>query len=440
MFNKKPTTRTYFMLVTYGILLYLGLTNLPALGGCLAWFFAILQPVLYGICIAFVINLFMRFFRTRVFKATAASKKPWEQKLAGILSGICTFLVAMVLISMIVFLIIPQLTTAINTLVVKIPGSEEQLRVFILEKLTDWKAPESVVEYVRDFQLDWRSVLKFAGDLLDGKVESLLGTAFSATTSVLSTATNLIIGLIIAIYILIQKERVLFLCHKLIQLIVPQRFHKQTFRVLTLTHQSFGNFLTGQFIEALCLGSLTALGCLIFRFPYAGTIGVLQGITALLPIVGAWIGAGVGALLVWVEAPSMAFWFLVFILLLQQVDNQFIYPKIVGNTVGLPEMLVLIAVVVGGSVGGVIGIISAVPLFTIIYTLLKEAIDKMPPDPDEDQPETPLETPPDTPPEPVPVSVSETAAQPPVKQNDKKQGSPPEKRNIPAQRSRKRKK
>ena len=381
MFGKKPETRTQFMLVTYGILLYLGLTHFSSIKGGLAWFFAIIQPVIYGICIAFVINLFMRLFRTRVFKATAASKRPWEQKMAGILSAVCTVLVALLIVSMVVFLIIPQLTTAINTLIEKAPGSEEQLRAWLTNKLTEWKAPPAALEYVNEFKMDWDTMLGFAGNLLDGKVESLLGTAFSATTSVLSTATNLLIGLIIAVYILLQKKRVLFLCHKLIQLVVPQRYQKQTFRVLHLTNTSFANFLTGQFLEAICLGTLTALGCLIFRFPYAGTIGVLQGITALLPIIGAWVGAGVGALLVWVEQPSMAVWFLVFILVLQQIDNQFIYPKIVGNTVGLPEMLVLIAVVVGGSVGGVIGIMSAVPLFTIFYTLLKEAIDKLPPDP-----------------------------------------------------------
>ena len=433
MFGKKPATRTQFMLVTYGILLYLGLTHFDSIKGGLAWFFAIMQPVVYGICIAFVINLFMKVFRTRVFKAMDASERPWERKVAGILSGVCTVLVMLIILSMIVFLIVPQMTTALNTLINKLPGSEERLRALILGKLTEWRAPDTFLVYVKEFQLDWETLLGFAGDLLDGKVESLLGTAFSATTSVLSTATNFIIGLIIAVYILLQKERVLFLCHKLIQLIVPQKYHRRTFRVLSLTNQSFGNFLTGQFIEAICLGTLTALGCLIFRFPYAGTIGVLQGITALLPIIGAWIGAGVGALLVWVEDPSQAFWFLVFIFLLQQVDNQFIYPKIVGNTVGLPEMLVLIAVVVGGSVGGVVGIMSAVPLFTIIYTLLKEAIDKMPPDPEDPKPESPPEPPPK--PEPVPVSANDIPVQTAPKSN-----TAPAKRNYPAQRSHKRKK
>lgn len=433
MFSKKPTSRTYFMLVTYGVLLYLGLTNLGSVTNGIAWFFAILQPVLYGICIAFVINLFMKVFRTRIFKAMASSQKRWEQRLAGILSVLCTVLVVLIVISMIVFLIIPQMTTALNTLIAKLPGSEERLRALLLAKLSEWNAPETVTQYIKEFKLNWDTLLGFAGDLLDGKVESLLGTALSATTSVLSTATNFLIGLIIAIYILLQKERVLFLCRKLIQLIVPQRYQKRTFHVLSLTNRSFGNFLTGQFLEAICLGTLTTIGCLICGFPFAGTIGVLQGITALLPIIGAWIGAGVGALLVWVEAPQMAIWFLLFIFLLQQVDNQFIYPKIVGNTVGLPEMLVLIAVVVGGSVGGVIGIMSAVPMFTIVYTLLKEAIDRMPPDPADappaDAPSGGQDAPPDTtadaenPPVPNPP-------QPPPRPNPPKPQN--QKRNYPA--------
>ena len=374
----KPKTKRIFALVTYGILLYMALQNFSSIRSVFAWIFAILEPVAYGICIAFVINLVMNLFRRKVYRKLAESEKPWKQKLCSFLCALSTALVAAGMVAMLVFFIIPQIYTAVNTLIEKIPGSQEQLTAVIDAKLIAWNAPQFFIDKFHELDMDWDTILKFLNNFIDGKFESVLGTAFHATTSFLSAATNFLLGVIIAIYILLQKERVLYVFHKIIELFVPERYQNETFRILHLTNQSFANFLTGQFIEALINGSLCTVGLTIFGFPYAATIGVLTGITALLPIVGAWIGGGVGLLLVWVVAPERAIWFIVFIVILQQLDAQLIYPKIVGDSVGLPGLLVLIAVILGGGFGGILGILFAVPLFTILYALLKEAIDKLP--------------------------------------------------------------
>ena len=401
-----------FLLVTYGILLYMGLQNFSAIKSVFVWIFAILEPVAYGICIAFVINLFLNLFQRKIFCSMAKSEHAWERKLNPILSAICTGLVAMILLALIIFMIIPQFTTAVNTLIEKMPSSQDQLLSMVEAQLTAWNAPAFIMEKIREFDMDWDTTLAFLGNLLDGKVESVLGTAFSATRSVLSTATNLVLGLIIAIYMLSAKKRILYVGHKIIQLLTPKRYHERIFRVLHLANSSFASFLTGQFVEAVIIGSLCTLGLYIFRFPYAATIGILTGITALLPIIGAWIGGGIGALLIWVEAPDRVIWFLVFILALQQLEGQFIYPRVVGNSIGLPGLLVLIAVILGGGFGGIFGIIFTVPVFAIIYQLLKEAIDHMP---EVDEPEPALavgaplaDSPPEivaAEPEPEPVSA-----------------------------------
>lgn len=401
-----------FMLVTYGILLYMVLQNLDSIRSAFTWIFAILEPVAYGICIAFVINLFMNLFRKRIFRSMANSKHTWEQKLAPVLSGVCTALVATILLATIVVLIIPQVTTALNTLLEKMPSSQEQFFSLLDAQLTAWHAPAFIMEKIRDFDMDWDTVLDFVGNLLDGKAESMIGTAYSATASVLSTATNFVLGLIIAIYLLAQKQRVLYVFRKVVQLISPKRYQPLIFRVLHLTNISFANFLTGQFVEAIIIGSLCAVGLFLFRFPYAATIGILVGITALLPIIGAWIGGGIGVLLIWVEAPERAIWFLVFILVLQQVEGQFIYPKVVGDTIGLPGLLVLVAVIIGGGFGGIMGIIFAVPVFAILYQLLKDAIDRMP---DDTQPmEKTLDTDTEAAPETESESGEETETDEPV--------------------------
>lgn len=375
--NREPRSKTPFLLVTYGILLYLGLQNFASIKGVFAWIFAILEPVAYGICIAFVINLFLNLFRKRIFRSMANSSHTWERKLCPVLSAVCTALVAMILVALIIILIIPQLTTAVNMLIEKMPSSQEQLFSIVEAQLAAWNAPDFIMQKLREFDMDWDSALAFLTNLLDGKVETVLGTAFNATASVLSTFTNLVLGLIIAVYLLAQKERVLYVFHKIIQLIAPNRYHDRIFRVLHLAKTSFANFLTGQFIEAIIIGSLCTIGLYLFQFPYAATIGILTGITALLPIIGAWIGGGIGALLIWVEVPDRVVWFLIFILALQQIEGQFIYPKVVGNSIGLPGLLVLIAVILGGGFGGIFGIIFTVPVFAILYQLLKEAIDHM---------------------------------------------------------------
>ena len=376
--HHRPKTKTLFLLVTYGVLLYVGLQNFSALRGVFAWIFAILQPVAYGICIAFVINLFLKFFRTKVFRGMASSPHPWEQRLCPVMSAICTGLVAFAMISAFIFLIVPQVTAAINMLIEKMPDSQEQLVRFAEKKLNEWNAPDFILQYVHEFDMDWDTIVTFLGKFMEGKITTVLGTAFSATASMLSTASNLLLGLIIAIYLLAQKERVLYVLQKLIELFVPQQYRANTLRILQLTNQSFANFLSGQFIEAVIIGTLCAIGLTIFRFPYSGTIGILVGVTALIPIIGAWIGGGIGALLVWVVAPERVIWFLVFILVLQQLEGQFIYPRVVGNSIGLPGVLVLIAVILGTGFGGILGLIFAVPLFAILYSLLKDAIDRLP--------------------------------------------------------------
>ncbi|MBR3447954.1 MAG: AI-2E family transporter [Oscillospiraceae bacterium] len=377
--ERRPRLKSSFMLVTYGILLYLGLTHFSTIKSAFVWLFAIIRPVAYGICIAFVINLILNLFKHKVFRNMSASSHPIERKIAPVLSAVCTVLLGLILLAMIVLLIIPQVTNAVNMLIEKMPRSQDQLWEICEKQLLAWNTPEFIMKKLREFDVDWDTAYNYVTNFLDGKVEitSVLGTAFSATASVLSTVTNLVLGLIIAIYLLVQKERVLYVFHKFLQLVSPKRYQEQVFRILHLANTSFANFLTGQIIEAVIIGSLCTLGLYIFRFPYAATIGILTGITALLPIIGAWIGGGVGALLILVEAPERVIWFLVFILALQQIEGQFIYPRVVGNSIGLPGLLVLVAVILGGGFAGIMGIIFAVPLFAILYQLLKEAIHNM---------------------------------------------------------------
>lgn len=377
--NRRIGTRSLFFLITYGILLYMGLQHFDVIRKVFGYLFAICMPVVIGVCIAFVLNIFLNLFQTKVFGKLGNSKKNWVQKLRTPLSVFSTALLFCAILAVIIYLMIPQVSEAINVLIEKMPNSIEQLLDLIDAKLIAMNAPSFISEKLHELDMDWDSLVTFVTNLLDGKVTTVLGTAVNATRSVLSGITNFLLGFIIAIYMLFNKQRVMYLMHKVVELIVPDQYEPQVFRVLRLTRTAFSNFLTGQMIEALVIGTLCTIGLLIFRFPYAVTIGLLTGFTTLLPIVGAWIGGAVGLLLIWVDSPEKAIWFLIFILALQQIDGQFIYPKIVGDSIGLPGLLVLIAVIIGGGFAGIMGIILAVPIFAIGYALLKDAIDNMPP-------------------------------------------------------------
>lgn len=374
--NQHFTTKQIILFITYAILLYLGLTHFPTLGNILSWLVTILQPIIIGCVIAFILNVVLSLFRRKLFGGLDRSKHKAVRAMCMPLCVLCTVLCVITFILLIIFMITPQVTTALTTLIDKLPQSVVQFKNILITRMTEWNIPQNIIDNVATFSLDWKKVIDFVTNLIDGKqIESVVNGAFLATTSVISTTTNFFLGVIIAIYILAQKERFMFYLHSIFKLILPEKYHEEGFRIFHLTKRSCENFLTGQMIEAIIIGVLCTIGLAICGFPYPAAIGVLTGITALIPIIGAWIGGGVGLLLVWVDAPEKAFWFLVFIIALQFIEGQFIYPKVVGDSLGLPGLVVLLAVILGTSFGGIMGIFIAVPLSAILYTLLKEAIE-----------------------------------------------------------------
>jgi predicted PurR-regulated permease PerM len=185
---------------------------------------------------------------------------------------------------------------------------------------------------------------------------------------------NTALGVVIAIYILATKEQAGAFTNRLIRALLPENLYLRLMRLLKISCDAFSSFITGQLVEAVILGSLCFIGMTVFRFPYAGAISVLVGVTALIPVIGALIGEAVGTFLILMVDPLKAFLFLVFVLILQALEGNFIYPKVVGKSVGLPGLLVLVSVIVGGNISGVMGVLLAVPVCSILYALAKEFI------------------------------------------------------------------
>jgi len=191
-----------------------------------------------------------------------------------------------------------------------------------------------------------------------------------------SGVINLFMGFVFAIYMLLQKEKLIKQFKKLFKAYLPEDKSRKLFYIGTITNDTFKKFFGGQFIEAVLLGILCFIGMTIFKMPYALTISVVIGVTALIPVFGAFFGTIIGAILILAVNPTQAFWFVIYIVVIQQIDGNFIYPKVVGDSVGLPGIWVMLAVIVGGNSLGIVGMLIGVPVASIVYKLVKEYVNR----------------------------------------------------------------
>jgi len=369
----KHNTRRIMFIVAFGIILFIGLMRLPSIISAIASIFAVFAPITLGLCMAFVLNIIMNLFEKKVFAFMKKSKRPYIRKLCRPISLIVTFVVGFGVIALILVIIIPQVVDAVNMVIVKLPGYANDLFLWVKKMLSDYDISMSAIA---DLEMDWKDMVNKILDFAQKSSTTIVDSTITFTSSVISGSFEVIMATIISIYVLIKKERILDICKKAITAYMPEKARKEIFKIAALSYKAFFRFIKGQGIEACILGTLCFIGMKIFKFPYAGTVGVLVGSTALIPIFGAWIGGGLSAFLILMVNPMKALLFLVYLLILQQIENNLIYPRVVGESIGLPGLLVLIAVLIGNSLTGVAGILISVPLCSILYTLFKEGIDK----------------------------------------------------------------
>lgn len=338
--------------------------------GVIQLFLGTLAPLAIGAGIAYVLNILMvRLERIPVF-SDASSPAARFKRPFGILGSIA---IVVAVVALLVAIVIPQLKEAFRVIVAGIPGALDALEAWIVGMGID--TPQ-VMAAIDALNVDWRQIVEQATSLLGSGV----GNVFSAAVAVVSTVggfvLHLVIGLIVALYLLASKERLARQFRSLADAYIPEPHRGRLLRVVDTAHETFSTFFIGQFLEAIIIGVLCALGMTVLQFPYATMIGAVVGATALLPIVGAYIGAILGAFMILTVNPLQAVGFLLFIVVLQQLEGNLIYPRVVGSSVGLPGLWVLLAVTVGGGVGGVGGMLLAVPLAATAYKLLAKDVNR----------------------------------------------------------------
>ena len=381
----KENTKQILKIVAIAIILLVALFNIKFVWDAGMAFLNIISPFIWGLAIAFILNIFMTLYENKLFKigqknnksnrknksdrnvkqVTNQKKSKFDRGFAIILS----IITIVAIITIILLLIVPQFIDVIRNLINNIPSYLESLQNLGIE-ITE-KFPEANM-FIQNIEIDTEAlkngIINLSKDVLDVTINQI--------SSLISNVINFFIAVIFSVYILLNKEDLKKEAKKFVYARIDKEKADYILKVARLARDSFRNFLTGQAKEAVILGSLCAIGMIILNIPYAGPIGALTAITAFIPIVGAFIGGFIGAILIVAVDPIKALIFIIFIIVLQQVEGNLIYPHVVGKNMGLPSIWVLVAITIGGGLFGIMGMIVGLPIVSIIYAITQENTNK----------------------------------------------------------------
>ena len=328
-------------------------------------------PFILGGAIAFVFNVPMHFIENRLIQEKWKEKYKIVRKTARPVSLVLTIIFVIGIVGGVLFGVLPQLTGTIA----KLGYSIQTFIPKVQEWANDWfHNNKEVMAYVNQLEFNWDKVIEVAVDWVSNGAGNIVESGVTAAVNIVSGFATFFIAFVFACYILLQKEKLGVQAKKVLFAFVQKGRAEAAIEVCSLTYRTFSNFLTGQCMEAVILGTMFVIAMSIFKMPYAWLIGILIAFTALIPIFGAFIGCAGGTFLIFMIHPIQALWFIVLFLVLQQIEGNLIYPHVVGNSVGLPSIWVLAAVSIGGSLMGVVGMLIFIPIVSVLYALFREIV------------------------------------------------------------------
>lgn len=366
----KKTFRNLLLLIFGGIMLYWIFLDTARLTEFLGKIWSLIAPFVVGGAIAFVFNVPMRAFERQLMDF----KKLSTRRTLAILLTLATLAL---IVAFVVLLLIPQIGMTVDSIVDRLPDFVKREAANLMAfldanpQIRDW-----VLEYTELESIDWASLVEKVVSFVGNSISTIFGRAFTAIGSVTNGVVNGFLSIAFAFYSLSRKEILARQGRLLVYSLLPEHICDEIIRILRLTNSTFSNFISGQCLEACILGLLFAVTMAILKLPYIALVSVIISVTALIPLVGAFIGCVLGALFILVESPVQALTFVVVFLVLQQIEGNLIYPRVVGTSIGLPGMWVLVALSVGGELMGVGGMLIMIPLTSVAYTLLREFTQK----------------------------------------------------------------
>ena len=357
-------------LIVFTALLVVALWKFDVVLGVLKTIWDIIFPFVLGGAIAFLTNVPMSFLEKKIFE-NVKKKNKIVRKLKRPISLILTIVLVVGVIALVMFGVIPQLTRTMGTLVTSINDFIPQMQSWIGEFFHN---NQEIMNLVDQIEFDPDQAIKWGISLLGNGAGNMMNTTMSAVGSIVSGVATFFIAFSFACYILFQKEKLHIQIRKVFFAFLPRQKADAFLKVCSLTYRIFANFLAGQCLEAVILGSMFVVTLSILRMPYALLIGILIAFTALIPIFGAFIGCAVGSFLIFMVNPQQAILFVIVFLVLQQIEGNLIYPHVVGESVGLPSIWVLAAVTIGGNLMGIVGMLVFIPLLSVLYTIFREFV------------------------------------------------------------------
>ena len=357
-------------LIVFTALLVVALWKFDVVLGVLKTIWDIIFPFVLGGAIAFLTNVPMSFLEKKIFE-NVKKKNKIVRKLKRPISLILTIVLVVGVIALVMFGVIPQLTRTMGTLMMSISDFIPQMQSWIGEFFHN---NQEIMNLVDQIEFDPDQAIKWGISLLGNGAGNMMNTTMSAVGSIVSGVATFFIAFSFACYILFQKEKLHVQIRKVFFAFLPRQKADDFLKVCSLTYRTFANFLAGQCLEAVILGSMFVVTLSILKMPYALLIGILIAFTALIPIFGAFIGCAVGSFLIFMVNPQQAILFVIVFLVLQQIEGNLIYPHVVGESVGLPSIWVLAAVTIGGNLMGIVGMLVFIPLLSVLYTIFREFV------------------------------------------------------------------
>lgn len=366
----KKTLRNIFLVISGCIILYWLLHETERVRGAIRMVQQLTAPFAVGAALAFILNVPMRAI---------------ERKLQGIrklgvrraLAILLTFVTLLLVLVGVVCLLVPQIDQTVESLVATLPDFFRRVETWLTEFLNDNPDLKTwIVENTELESLDLPSLVKNVITAVGNGITTVAQGAIAAVGNVTNAVVDAVIGLVFALYCLSRKEILARQCRRVIYSFLPEHVCDQIVRILRLTNSTFSNFISGQCLEAVILGCMFAVAMAIFQMPYIPLVSVLIAVTALVPMIGAFVGCVLSAFFIMVVSPIQALWFIGLFLVLQQIEGNVIYPRVVGTSIGLPGMWVLVAVSVGGDLMGIGGMLVMIPLTSVLYALMREITDK----------------------------------------------------------------
>lgn len=366
--DKELNSKSLLKIVVIGIILYCVIQHYAIVLSLLLYLFQLIFPFILGGAIAFIINVPMRGLEKRLFP-----KKENMGTFRRVLAYMLTLLIILGIIGLALFVIIPQISSTVMLIVKRVPPAFKTFQNWIYAATTNLPKVQS---YIEDMDINWSSLSTYAINIIKSAGTTIFSSGVSVVSGIIGGITDCVVAFIFSIYILLQKEKLSIQGKKVLYALWKEPTADKILYIGRLSNKVFSNFLSGQCIEALILGTMFFITLSIFQLPYALLIGVVISLTALIPIFGAFIGCFIGAFLIIMVNPIQAVWFVIIFLILQQIEGNLIYPHVVGGSIGLPSIWVLVAVMVGGSLLGIAGILIFIPFCSVCYSLFREYIYK----------------------------------------------------------------